>query len=231
MATDIRPTLVLDLDGTLADTAPDLVTTLNVILAQEGYPAIGLEKVRSMMGAGAKALLVRGLAAAGDTVSPAHLEKLYGDFIAYYHAHIADHSVLFPGALDSLDRFADAGWSLAVCTNKLEGLARHLLTELDIAGRFDAICGGDTFGYQKPDPRHLIDTIARAGGSPRAAVMVGDSVTDINAARAAAVPVVGMTFGYTMTPIADLNPDAVLDHFSDLYDTAHRLLDGAASGH
>ncbi|GGC73166.1 phosphoglycolate phosphatase [Chelatococcus reniformis] len=219
------PILVLDLDGTLIDTAPDLVLTLNAVLAQEGRAPLSLAQVRSMVGAGAKALLVRGLAAAGDQVAPERLEALYQDFLAHYRAHIADASVPFPGALASLDRFDQAGWRLAVCTNKLEGLARSLLGTLGLADRFAAICGGDTFAQHKPDPRHLTGTIGRAGGAVERAVMVGDSSADIVAAQAAGVPVVGMTFGYTDTPVAELGPDAVLDHFDDLFDTAHRLLE------
>lgn len=220
----MQPTLVLDLDGTLVDTAPDLHATLNVVLAGEGLPPVSPDQVRSMTGAGARALLERGLEAAGVVADDAHLDVLFVRFIDYYSAHIADHSLPFPGAIAALDRFADAGWRLAVCTNKLEGLARNLLDTLDLTPRFAAIAGGDTFAFRKPDPGHIIETVRLAGGDPRRAVMVGDSAADINAAKAGAIPCVGMTFGYTDIPVAQLAPDIVLDHFDGLFDAAVRLL-------
>lgn len=219
-----RPTLVLDLDGTLVDTAPDLLATLNVILVREGYPPIGLEQVRTMIGAGAKALLQRGLAAAGDEVSAARLEALFADFLDYYLAHVADESRLFPGAAEALDRFTEAGWRLAICTNKLEGLSRALLQALGVESRFAAICGGDTFAHRKPDPRHLSMTIAQAGGDAACAVMVGDSLTDIATAKAARIPVIAVPFGYTDVPVDQLDPDTVVDHFDGLYEAATALL-------
>ncbi len=222
------PTLVLDLDGTLADTAPDLMGTLNVILTREGLPPVSLDRVRTMIGAGARALLNRGLTAGGREVSDRELEALFDDFLAHYSANIAVKSRLFPGVEASLDRFAEAGWRLAVCTNKLAGLSQSLMAALDVADRFAAICGGDTFAWCKPDARHLTLTITQAGGDPARAVMVGDSHTDIATARAAGIPVVAVTFGYTDIPVAKLGPDRVIDHFDALFDAATRLLPGAA---
>lgn len=219
-----QPTLVLDLDGTLVDTAPDLLATLNVVLAGENLPPVVLDDVRAMTGAGARALLERGIAAAGVVVEPEHMDTLFARFINYYTAHIADHSRPFPGALESLERFTDAGWRLAICTNKLEGLARHLLDELGLTSRFAAIGGGDTFPFRKPDPGHIIETVRLAGGNPALSVMVGDSAADINAAKAARIPCIGMTFGYTDVPVADLGPDVVLDHFHGLFEHAVALL-------
>jgi len=218
------PTLVLDLDGTLVDTAPDLLATLNAVLAGERLPPVTLDQVRAMTGAGARALLERGMAAAGVVAGPERMDALFAAFIDYYAAHIADHSRPFPGALQALQRFSDAGWRLAVCTNKLEGLARLLLDALELTPRFAAIAGGDTFAFRKPHPGHILETVRLAGGEPGLAVMVGDSAADINAARAGGVPVIGMTFGYTDIPVVALNPDATLDHFDDLYDAAIRLL-------
>lgn len=218
------PTLVLDLDGTLVDTAPDLLATLNAVLACERLPPVTLDQVRAMTGAGARALLERGMAAAGVSAAPERMDALFASFIDHYAAHIADHSQPFPGALESLQRFSDAGWRLAICTNKLEGLARLLLDALELTPCFAAICGGDTFAFRKPHPGHILETVRLAGGDPALAVMVGDSAADINAARAGGVPVVGMTFGYTDIPVAELNPDVVLDHFDGLYDAAASLL-------
>jgi phosphoglycolate phosphatase len=218
------PTLVLDLDGTLADTAPDLAATLNVILADEGLSPIPLGEIRAMIGAGARALLERGLAANGDQPTRARVDALFPRFLSHYEAHIADATQLFPGAEAALARFLRDGWRLAVCTNKLESLSIELMRALGIAQHFAAICGGDTFRFRKPDPRHLTATIARAGGDPAGAVMVGDSDTDISTARAAGVPVVAVDFGYTDVPVTELAPDAVIRHFDDLFDAVAGIL-------
>lgn len=221
---DMPPTLVLDLDGTLIDTAGDLLATLNVILGREGLPPLTLSEARGMIGFGARAMLEAGFAANGRVLPRERLDQLFTDFIAHYSDHIAVESAPFPGALDALERFSAEGWQLAVCTNKLESLARRLLGQIGIADRFAAIAGQDTFGVRKPDPRHLIETIRQAGGEPAAAVMVGDSELDIAAARAAGVPSVGVTFGYTSVPIADHGPDIVIGHFNELFDAAGRLV-------
>ena len=217
------PTLVLDLDGTLVDTAGDLVATLNVILRNEGLPPLGFDQARGLVGHGARAMLEAGLAATGASPAPEWVEALFKAFIVHYSAHIADLSAPYPGAVAALDRFAAEGWRLAICTNKLEGLARQLLEKLGIADRFAAIAGQDTFGVRKPDPRHLTETIVRAGGDPVAAVMVGDSEVDVATARAAALPVIGVSFGYSLVPISALGPDRVIDHFDELFDSAVAL--------
>jgi phosphoglycolate phosphatase len=157
----------------------------------------------------------------------ATLDRLFAAYIPIYESRIAEVSRPYPGAVAALDRFAAAGWRLAVCTNKLEGLSRRLLDELGLTERFAAICGGDTFPVRKPDAGHLIGTIARAGGDPARTVMVGDSVTDVNAAKNARVPVVGVTFGYTDAPVATFGPDAVIDHFDELWDAVAGLGTGS----
>jgi phosphoglycolate phosphatase len=218
------PTLVLDLDGTLVDTAGDLVATLNLILQGEGLRPLAFEDARGLVGNGAKAMLEAGFIASGAHLAPERLDVLFDAFISYYTEHIADRSAPFPGALAALDRFATEGWRLAICTNKLEGLARHLLGRLGIVDRFALVAGQDTFGVRKPDPRHLTETIAGAGGDPQFAVMVGDADFDIVVARAAAVPVIGVSFGYSPVPIADLLPDRVIDHFDELFEAAAALI-------
>ena len=213
-----HPILVFDLDGTLAETAGDLMGALNVVLASEGLDAVPLENARTMLGAGGKALIARGFARAGRALPADKHAALFEDFLAHYNAHIADNSWLFPGVVDALDRAAAAGWRLAVCTNKMEHSSRLLLGKLGIAERFAFVCGQDTFGVAKPDPRPLIETIARAGGALESAIMVGDSRTDIDTARAAGVPVIAVDFGYTDVPVADLGPDRVIGHFDDLWE-------------
>jgi phosphoglycolate phosphatase len=211
-----EPIIVFDLDGTLIDTAPDLVDTLNIVFEREGLPSLPFAEARTLIGGGAKAMIAHGLAAEGRGASPAQLEKLYADFIEHYSAHIADRSKPFPGLECALDRLADDKFRLAVCTNKLEGLSVKLLQTLGLAQRFAAICGQDTFGVQKPDPAMLRKTIAAGGGRLNAAIMIGDSETDVRTARAAGVPIIAVDFGYTPRPVAEFRPDRVISHFNDL---------------
>ncbi|VTZ48989.1 Phosphoglycolate phosphatase [Methylocella tundrae] len=218
-----RPLLVFDLDGTLADTAVDLVSTLNALLTREGLAAIPFQDARSMVGAGAKALLQRGLKANGVEVDEIKLDQLFSDYLLHYEEHIADDSVLYPGVTAALDRFEEAGWSFAVCTNKIEGPSVLLLTALGVAERFKAICGKDTFAVSKPDGGALLHTIAKAGGDPRRAIMVGDSKTDIETARNAEVPVVAVNFGYTDLPVETFKPDRVIAHFDELWEAVEEL--------
>ena len=182
----VAPTVVLDLDGTLVDSAPDLVATLNIIFARTGLPPVAYDAARNMVGGGARALIVRGLKAEGRTLDVIEIDRMVRDFIDHYAAHIADQSRPFPGLESALDTLAARGCRLAVCTNKLEWLAVRLLDALALSQRFATICGGDTFGLQKPDPEMLRRTIARAGGDADSTVMVGDSLTDIATAHAAA---------------------------------------------
>jgi len=210
------PTIVFDLDGTLIDTAPDLIDTLNVVFAREGLPPVPYEAARNAIGGGAKAMIARGIEAEGRVVTPAKLDQLFTDFIAHYSEHVADRSRPFPGLIDALDALANRGCRFAVCTNKLERLSLLLLEQLKIADRFEAICGQDTFGIQKPDPEILRRTIAAAGGTLRHAIMIGDSVTDIRTARAASVPVIAVDFGYSDRPVSELGPDQIISHFAQL---------------
>ena len=168
------PLLVFDLDGTLADTAGDLVASLNVILAREGLAGVEFARARAMVGGGARALIQSGLSVHGITVSEPRLDAMLADFLAYYEAHVADETALFPGVARTLDRFEAAGFTFAVCTNKVEYPSVLLLTALGIAGRFRAICGKDTFPVSKPNGDALLQTIARAGGDRGRAVMIGD---------------------------------------------------------
>ena len=209
-------TIVFDLDGTLIDTAPDLVDTLNVVFAREGLPPVPYDTARNLIGGGARAMIARGIAAEGRVFEPAKLEQMFVDFIAHYTTNIARRSRPFPGLIDALDALAGSGYRFAVCTNKLERLSVLLLEELKIASRFEAICGQDTFGIQKPDPEVLRRTIAAAGGSPQRAIMIGDSATDIRTARAAGIPVIAVDFGYSERPVAEFGPDRIISHFAQL---------------
>ncbi|WP_428029480.1 HAD-IA family hydrolase [Ancylobacter sp.] len=216
--------IAFDLDGTLVDTAPDLLDTLDIVLDEVGAARLPREETRKMIGAGAKALVNRGLTAAGITVAPPEFEKLYESFLAHYAAHIADSSRPFPGLIEALDELSARGHVLAVCTNKLEYLSRLLLDRLELTDRFAVIAGADTFAVHKPDAGHLLGTIERAGGVPTRAIMVGDSLTDVLAAKNANVPSIVVPFGYTETPAEELGADVFIAHYGLLVETVERLL-------
>ena len=217
-------TVVFDLDGTLVDTAPDLINALNVILDREGLAPVPLQSARNMIGAGARKLIERGLEIEGREVSSSELARLTDDFIAYYAEHISDSSRPFDGLVAALDDLEGRGYRLAVCTNKLEWLSKRLLDQLNLSARFAAICGADTFGVSKPDPAILRQTVARAGGEMSSVIMVGDAGPDVGVARRAGVPVIGVSFGYTEVPISELKPDRVIDHFNELQGAIESLV-------
>ena len=221
----VAATLVFDLDGTLADTAPDLMGALNFVLTREGVAPLPVAAARRLLGAGGRALLQRGFAESGRAIDAVTLERLFVDFLAHYNAHIADGTTLFPGVLPCLDRCDAAGWRLAVCTNKMEHSTKLLLGKLGVLERFAFVCGQDTFGIGKPDPRPFVETVRAAGGALESAVMVGDSKTDIATARAAGAPVICVDFGYTDVPVTELGPDRVVSHFDAVFAAAVELLD------
>lgn len=223
-AASSAPTIVFDLDGTLIDTAPDLVDTLNIILAREGLAPVPFETARNMIGGGARTLIERGLQADGRPGLTAEVDRLYNDFVSHYGEHLADRSRPFPGAIAAIEQLAAHGCRFAICTNKLEWLSVRLVETLGISRHFAAICGQDTFGVQKPDPAILLQTIRKAGGHTGRAVMVGDSINDIEVARAAKVPVIAVDFGYTETPISALDPDLIIGHFGHLPAAVEKLL-------
>jgi phosphoglycolate phosphatase len=220
----VAPTVVFDLDGTLVDSAPDLVATLNIIFAREGLPPVPYDTARNLVGGGARSMIQRSLAAEGRKLDAAQVERLVEDFIEHYAAHIADRSRPFPGLEAALDELAAGGCRFAVCTNKLEWLAVRLLDALALSKRFVAICGADTFGLQKPNPDLLRRTIARAAGEPGQAVMVGDSLSDVATARAAGVPVVAVDYGYTETAVSEMGPDRVISALAELPSAVFDLL-------
>ncbi len=212
----IPETIVFDLDGTLVDTAPDLTAALNAVMRCEGRPEVPLDDVRHMVGRGARYLIERAMQATGDPVEGQALTDLVQHFIVHYEENIAVASRPFERAEDFARRFASRGHKLGICTNKPEALSFKLMNELGLRKLFPAILGADSRPYRKPDPRHLVDTIAALGGTPNNAVLIGDSETDVKTARAANVPVVVVSFGYTEIPPHELGADAVIDHFDAL---------------
>jgi phosphoglycolate phosphatase len=219
----LPPIAVFDLDGTLAETAGDLVGTLNAVMAREGLAEIPFEKARDLIGAGAKALIRRGFAVAGRDLPDAKLEALFAFFLEHYGENILVHTHLFDGVTEALDALAAEGFRLAVCTNKMEDHAIKLLGLMGLADRFAFIAGRNTFPVSKPDPLHLTETIRLSGGDPHRAVMVGDSRTDIDTAKAAGIPVIAVSFGYTDVPVEELGPDVVIGHFRELPAAVKRL--------
>ncbi len=217
-------TIAFDLDGTLVDTAPDLVAVLNGLLEGENLAPLPLAVARPLIGRGARKLIARGFLAAGANDPGPHIEALFHRFIDAYRRRIAKESRPYPGATTALDTLAQAGARLCICTNKPTDLATLLIRELGLIDRFAAIVGPDAAPAAKPDPAHLIAAIAKAGGRLDRAVMVGDSEADAKAARAAGVPLVLVSFGYTEVPAAQLGPDVLIDHFDELPAACARLL-------
>ena len=219
------PTMVFDLDGTLVDSIRDLVPALNRTIAREGLPPVAIEHIHPIVSHGSRGMIKEAFRLHNAPLSDDLNDQLFIHFMRSYEEYIADHTVFFDGCIEALTTLADDGWKLAVCTNKYGKLGRKLLDELGELHRFSTITGGDTFDFRKPDPRHLLETIKLANGDPRNAIMVGDSISDIDAAKNAGIPVIAVDFGYTDIPVEKLNPDAVISHFNQLISTAHLLLD------
>lgn len=227
----MQPIVVFDLDGTLVDTAPDLMDSLNHSLAVGGLGAADPTGFRTHLGQGGKALIERAFAMARRALPAAEHERLYELFLEHYGANLPGRSVPYPGVLDAIARLEAAGYLLAICTNKTEGFSRRLVEGLGMARHFAAICGQDTFAFRKPDPRHLVETIAKAGGDPERALMVGDSRTDIDTAKAAGIPVVAVDFGYTDRHVREFEPSQVISHFDALtVELVGRLIAAGAAG-
>jgi phosphoglycolate phosphatase len=212
--------VAFDLDGTLADTAPDLAATLNHVLAELGRPPIEPESVRHLVGHGAKALLRNGLAATGEA-SERLVEAGFRVYLEHYAANICVGTRPYPHVETAMDGLAAHGARLAICTNKLESLTRLLVEALGWQERFASLVGADTVGVRKPDPLPLREAVARAGGGR--AAFVGDSITDADTARAAGVPFVAVSFGFSDRPAEALGADAVIDSFAELVETLERL--------
>lgn len=209
-------TIVFDLDGTLVDTAPDLTAALNAVLVREGRKPVPLDDVRHMVGRGARYLIERAMAASGPPASPEAVTDFVRHFIEHYDANIAAKSRPFASAEAVARDLARRGHKLGICTNKPEALSLKLLNELRLRALFPVVIGAGSRPYNKPDPRHLFDVIEELGGRPQSAVLIGDSETDVKTARAANVPVVLVSFGYTEVPVRELGADLVIDHFDAL---------------
>jgi phosphoglycolate phosphatase len=209
-------TVVFDLDGTLVDSAPDLAGALNALLREQGLPDIPAASIRDIVGDGAVKMIERGLAAAGKTLDGPLPGQLRERYLEHYRLRLTSETRPFPGVIEVLEALSGAGSKLAVCTNKFTDLSQSILAGLDLSRYFDAVVGGDSLSAQKPDAAPLRAAITRAGGEVGRAVMVGDSITDVGAARAAGVPVILVSFGYSGVPARTLGADLVIDHFDQL---------------
>jgi len=221
------PTIVFDLDGTLVDSAPDLHAALNLVLDEGGFKQVPFESMRNLVGNGARVMIERGVTMEGGRLTQTALDQMLARFLVHYEAHLADGTRPFPGAKEMLDALRDSGALLAVCTNKYEGFSVKILEALGLAHYFKVIAGSDTFPVRKPDAGHLLGTISRSGGHSSSAVMIGDSRTDIATARAANVPVIAVTFGYSDIPAAELGADRVVESLAEIPAAAGKLLQQA----
>lgn len=217
-------TIAFDLDGTLVDSAPDLIGTLNRMLVEEGLPPVPMESASTLIGSGARALLVHGFEAAGAPVERAKSDELFERFLVDYAAHIADGSQPFEGVVETLERLSERGAVLVVATNKRSDLSELLLGKLDLTRHFAAIVGPDRVSARKPSGAHLKEAVVIAGGDPERAIMVGDAAPDADAAKDAGMPCILTTFGFTPTPVEDLDGDVLIETFEDVEEAIDGIL-------
>ncbi len=208
--------LLCDLDGTLIDSVPDLTAAVAELLVQEGRAPLALEAVRSMVGDGVPKLIERAFAATGGVPPAEELSALVARYMPLYEARMTELTRPYPGALETLRALKRAGWRFGLCTNKPEGPSRAIVTQLGFAGLFEAVAGGDSFPVKKPHPGHLLGLLERMGAGPAAAVMVGDGRADLLAARSAGLPMIALAHGYGPVPVAQLEPDLVIESFFEL---------------
>jgi phosphoglycolate phosphatase len=216
-------TVIFDLDGTLVDTAPDLIAAANHALGDIGLEPVPGKILAPAIALGARFMIKDGLQHCGRDLPEAEVDRLLALFLDYYLANIANDSRPYAGAVSCLETLRARGARLGVCTNKRSHLSTALIEALRLEPLLDAVVGRDSVGKSKPHPDHLIETVRRAGGSLGRAIMVGDTAVDVATARAAGVPVIGVTFGYSDTPMADIKPDIVISHYDELLPAIARL--------
>ena len=216
--------LIFDLDGTLVDSAPDLLGATNAVLEAAGRAPMDTASLRHMVGFGAKSLITQAMAATGAPADDAQMDRLIAIFMDHYRIHLADFSRPFPGVEQTLKRLKADGARMGVLTNKPAELTGPLLDRLDLAGYFTAVYGAGRKSYTKPDPRIFHDVVEDLIAEERGAgVMIGDSITDLSTARAASAPCILMSYGYTPVPARELGADMVLDDFTQLPEALKRL--------
>lgn len=216
-------TVVFDLDGTLVDTLPDIEAAANQALAAEGRRPLTSDEVRQLIGSGGRVLMKNAFRATGEPASEARIDAAFAAYIAAYEKAPVAGSAAFPGVHAALDGLLARGTRLAVCTNKPEGLAETVLETFGLAGYFAGVVAGDTLPARKPSPEPLLEAVARVGGAGRSAAMVGDSPIDADAARAASIPFIAVSFGYSPVPASALGADAVIDGYDELAGAIDRV--------
>lgn len=230
---EVRPgrVLICDLDGTLVDSAPDLASAVGDLLTQAGRAPLSEAAVRRMVGDGVAKLVERALAASGGVPEAGALAGLVVRYMAFYESRMTELTRPYPGAVETLTNLKAAGWRLAVCTNKPEGPSHGLLTALGLDGLFEAVAGGDTYAVKKPDPGHVRGILNALGAAPGEAVMLGDSLNDVLAARGAGVPVIAIASGYGPVPAHELGADALIATFAELPAALDRLATASQPTH
>ena len=208
--------LLFDLDGTLIDSAPDVCASVNRVLETMDRPAISVADTKLLVGFGARTLVEKALAMTGPPGSKEDIDFLLAGFLDSYRQNPSEHTVLFPGAREALDRFQSAGICIGICTNKPEATCFPVLDALDLKRYFATVICGDTMEFRKPDPRHVFHTLEEMGAKRDDAAFIGDSETDIKAANNAGLPSVLVTFGYCHLPFKTLGANALIDHFDQL---------------
>ncbi len=217
-------TVVFDLDGTLADTSGDLLAAANTCFRAMGAgDVLQVETDAGTALRGGKAMLTLGLTRLGR-MDLALVDQYYPMLLEAYDAAIDHHTVMYPGAMDAVNKLSELGYGVGICTNKPEALAEKLMTSLGVRDAFGALVGADTLTVRKPDPEPLFETARRLGGNPAKTVLIGDSITDRETARSAGVPSVLVTFGPSGEDMVALEPEALLDDFADLPALVHALI-------
>ena len=220
----IRKTIIFDLDGTLVDTAPDLMAALNVVLKEAGHRTLDSAELRSLVGFGVRPLFMRAFEKTGAALSEEQLLKHSEEFLRHYRDNIANESRAFPHVVETLESLKSDGFHLGVCTNKPHDLTELLLDKLDLAGHFGAVIGAGRTPINKPNPGHILDVVSALEGNVKRTVMVGDSAVDVAAAKAAAIPVIVMSYGYTIEPAHELGADVTTGDFTDVPALVAKLL-------
>lgn len=218
-----RDVLLIDLDGTLVDSAPDLANALNVLLEEHGRRQLSRESVTHLVGDGARALVKKGFAETGAAATAEAMDGLAARFVEIYSTMATAETRPYPNAVEVLRELRGEGWRLAVCTNKPVGLSRQILDGLDLSELFDAVAGGDSYAVRKPDPGHVLQLLGELDAAPGQAIMLGDSENDFRAGRAAGLPVVLVSFGYGKGLVPSLGADGIIDDFMELPDVVTRL--------
>ena len=209
--------VIFDLDGTLVDTAPDIIDALNRTLDGKGLPPVDDATGRRFIGGGARQLVADGIAhAAGEAEAEGEIDRAYDKFIAFYTERSVVHSAPYPGVRETLEELSLAGLPMGVCTNKPQALSVDVLNGLDLMDHFRTVVGGDALPERKPAPHHLIETANRVAPDYTAAVLIGDSPTDVATARNARIPIVAVDYGYTDVPAPQLGADAVISDMREL---------------